>query len=79
LSLSRRRRRTLRRIEGDLAATDPGLSAFFLSFTARATGREMPQVERVTSWPPRMWVRLWRGRTITQRVKDWCDENWNDP
>jgi hypothetical protein len=39
----------------------------------------MPQAERITTWPLRMWVRLWRGRTITERVKEWCTENWTDP
>jgi hypothetical protein len=79
LSLSRRRRRILRRIEGDLAASDPGLSAFFVSFSARTAGREMPQAERIASWPFRIWIRLWRGRTVTQRVKEWCTEDWNEP
>jgi hypothetical protein len=39
----------------------------------------MPQAERITTWPLRMWVRLWRRRTITERVKEWCTENWTDP
>ena len=78
MSLSRRRLRTLRDIEQDLAASDPGLSEFFLSFTALTDGVEMPQAERVARWPFRMLGRRRPGRTVTGRVKD-CTDNWNDP
>jgi hypothetical protein len=77
VSLSRRRLRTLRDIEQDLAASDPGLSEFFLSFTVRADGVEMPRAERVARWPFRMLGR--RGQTVAGRGKDWCTDNWNDP
>jgi hypothetical protein len=79
VSLSRRRLRTLRDIEQDLAASDPGLNEFFLSFTARADGVEMPRAERVARWPFRMLGRRRRGQTVTGRGKDWCTDNWNDP
>ena len=79
MSLSRRRLRTLRDIEQDLAASDPGLSEFFLSFTARADGVEMPRAERVARWPFRMLGRRRPGQTVTGRGKDWCTDNWNDP
>ena len=78
MSLSRRRLRTLREIEQDLAISDPGLDRFFLSFTLRAGGREMPRAERLKPWPSRMLARLWPGRTVSERVRDWCAENWND-
>jgi hypothetical protein len=79
VSLSRRRLRTLRDIEQDLAASDPGLSEFFLSFTARADGVEMPQAERVARWRFPMLGRRRHRRTVTGRVKDRCADNWNDP
>ena len=75
MSLSRRQLRTLRGIELDLAASDPSLNEFFLSSTLRAGGREMPQVERVTRWSFRLHLR----RSVAERVRDWCTENWNDP
>jgi hypothetical protein len=79
VSLSRRRLRTLRDIEQDLAASDPGLSEFFLSFTVRADGVEMPRAERVARWPFRMLRRRGPGQTVTGRRKEWCTDNWNDP
>jgi hypothetical protein len=79
VSLSRRRLRTLRKIERDLAASDPDLNEFYMWFTLGAMGRAMPSVERVHGWPYRMLARLWRGRSPGERVKDWCAENWTDP
>jgi hypothetical protein len=78
VSLSRRHRRILHQIERDLAASDPGLSQFFLLFNWRAWGHRMPRAERVVSWPLRVLVPRWHGRTVTERVKDWCAENWTD-
>lgn len=75
MSLSRRQSRTLRGIELDLAAADPSLNEFFLSFTLGAGRREMPRVERVTRWP----FRPGPERGVADRVRDWCAENWNDP
>ena len=75
MSLSRRQSRTLRGIELDLAASDPSLNEFFLSFTLRAGGREMPRVERVTRWPFRPGPK----RSVADRVRDCCADNWNDP
>jgi hypothetical protein len=79
VSLSRRRLRTLRGIEHDLAVSDPGLNALFQSFAARAGGREMPPVEHIAPWPGRMLARLWRGRSAPERVTDWHAGNRNDP
>ena len=78
MSLSRRELRTLRGIELDLAVSDPGLNEFFLSFTSRARGREMPRVESVPRGPFRIpgWLRP--RRSVTERAKDRCAENWND-
>jgi hypothetical protein len=79
VSLTRRRLRALRGIERDLAASDPGLSELFRGFTDQAGELDMPRVEHVAPWPCRMLARLWRGRGVTERVKDWVAENWNEP
>jgi hypothetical protein len=79
VSLSRRRRRTLRGIERELAASEPGLHAFFLSFNARTGERDRPRVERIAPWPVRMLARLWGGPIVTERVKDASAEHRNDP
>ena len=79
MSLTLRRLRTLRKIEQDLAASDPGLNEFFEWFTSQTGGRQRPCMERVIPWPFRMLARLWRGRSVRERVKDWCAENWTNP
>ena len=79
VSISRRQRRALHGIERDLECSDPRLDEFFLYFGPRLKTREMPRAERVTRWPSRMWTRLWRGRTVSERVANWCAENWTDP
>lgn len=79
VSLSLRRLRSLRRIEQDLAASDPGLDDLFRGFTERAGEHDMPRVEHLAPWPFPMLTRLWRGRSVTERVKDWVAENWNEP
>ena len=62
--ICRRRRRTLREIERHVAASDPRLDDFFLSFTVRTRRCTMPRAERVLPWPFRVLTRLWRGRSI---------------
>ena len=58
MSLNRRQLRNLRGIEAELAASDPGLHAFFVSFTSRAGVREvpseMPRADRTAPWPFRL-------------------------
>ena len=61
VSLSQRQLRTLRRMERDMAGTDPRLDELFLLFTQGFQGCEMPPVERVARWPSRMLARFWRG------------------
>jgi hypothetical protein len=78
VSLSRRELRTLRWIELDLAVSDPGLNEFFLSFTSRARGREMPRVESVPRGPFRMLGWLRPRRSVSERPKGWCTDDWND-
>jgi hypothetical protein len=77
--MRRRWTRALRRIERDLAATDPGLDAFFASFAARSNGCDMSWVEKANGrWRPAFGRR--RGeRNLGGRMKDWCNENWKDP
>jgi hypothetical protein len=77
--ICRRRRRTLREIERYLAASDPRLDDFFLSFTARTQGCTMPRAERILPWPFRALTRLWRGRSMRDRVSDGRAENRIDP
>ena len=76
--VTRRLPRALRGIERNLAGSDPGLDALFRSFARRTGGCNMSWVERVGRkrfllFGPR------RQRTLTERMKDWCTENWNDP
>ena len=75
----RRQQGVLTRIERDLAASEPGLHALFLSFNSRSAGSEMPRIEHVTRWPFRTLDRLWPGRNVTEPAKDRCAENRDDP
>jgi hypothetical protein len=61
------RRRTLREMEREIAASDPGLYAFYLSFTRRTEGDEMPRAEKAKAWPARMLARL-RPRRAHDRI-----------
>jgi hypothetical protein len=79
VKLRRGQLRTLREIERDIADSTPGLYAFFLSFNRRAYGRDMPQTEDFGSGRPNVPARRRRGRTLSERMKDWCAENWKDP
>jgi hypothetical protein len=65
--------RTLREVERDIAASEPGLYAFFVSFNRRGAGREMPGTEQTPAEPRR------RRRTLTERMKGWRAENWKAP
>jgi hypothetical protein len=82
VKLRRGQLRTLREIERDIADSAPGLYAFFLSFNRRGFGRDMPRTEDTEDFGPgrlRRLARLGRRRTLTERMKDWCAENWKDP
>jgi hypothetical protein len=79
VNLRRRQLRTLRRIERDLADSDPGLDALFRAFARHAARREVPRVEKMDYRPFRILARLRRGRSGTERMTDRCADNWNDP
>ena len=79
MSLRRRQLRILRRIESDLADSDPGLDALYQGFARRTSGCDMRWVEKMD----RRWFRLFPRRrderSLGGRIKDWTAENWNDP
>jgi hypothetical protein len=52
------RQRVLRKMERDLAASDPRLMALFSSFTLLAQDEEMPWAEKIVAWPLRILGRL---------------------
>jgi hypothetical protein len=69
--LRRGQLRTLRDVEREIAGSEPGLYAFFLSFNRRGAGRDMPQTEDVESGRLKGPARRRRGRTLTERMRDW--------
>ena len=79
MNLRRGGLRTLRELERDIADSEPGLYAFFLSFNRRGFGRDMPQTEDFESGRLERLARRRRRRTLTERMRDWCAENWKDP
>jgi len=76
--VTRRRLRTLERIERDLAGSDPGLDALFRSFARRAGGLDMSWVEKLDRRRRRIFGGR-RERGPTERMRDWIAENWKDP
>jgi hypothetical protein len=79
VKLRRGQLRTLRELEREIAGSEPGLYAFFLSFNRRGFGREMPETEGFEPGRLKRLARRRRGRTFTERIQDWCAENWKDP
>ena len=79
MSLRRGQPRALRGIERDLAESDPRLNAYFLSFDSHAGRPMMPRLEKIGKGPLRIFARLRRRRTLAERMRDWCAQNWNDP
>ena len=71
--------RSLRKIESSLAAADPGLDALFRSFAGCTDGCDMSWVERTGRKRFLMFGRRRRERTLTERMKEWTAENWQDP
>jgi hypothetical protein len=79
VSLRRRQLRILRRIESDLADSDPSLHALYQGFARRMSGCDMRWVEQINR--RRFWIfpRRRDERSLGGRIKDWTAENWNDP
>ena len=79
MSLRRRQLRILRRIERDIAASDPGLDALYLGFARRTSGRDMRWMEKVDRG--RRWLFFQRRQAPgpAERLTDRSAENWNDP
>jgi hypothetical protein len=79
VSLRRRQLRILRRIERDIADSDPGLDALYLGFARRTCGRDLRWVEKIDRsrrWP----FYLQRPEPNPgEPVEDRSAENWNDP
>ena len=71
--------RALRKIERDLAAADPGLDALFRAFAGCTDGCDMSWVERTERKRFLVFGRRRRERTLSERVKEWTAENWQDP
>jgi hypothetical protein len=81
VTMRRRSLRALQRIERDLAGSDPGLDALFRAFSRRTRGYDLSWVEKVDRRPcllSRMFGRR-HERTLTERMKDWTADNWQDP
>ena len=78
VSLRRRQLRILRRIERDLAESDPSLDALYQGLARRTSGRDLRWLEKVDR--RRFWIFSRRHkRTVGERMKNWTAENWNDP
>ncbi len=65
-------------MERDLASSDPGLDALFRSFARRTRGYDLSWVEEIGR--KRFWLfGRPRERKLTERMKDWTADNWQDP
>jgi hypothetical protein len=66
------RRRALREIEQNLAASDPHLNELLLWFTAQARGEKIPATEKVRRWPVRLLTRPGRwGASLAEDRPIW--------
>ena len=63
-------RRALRRIERDLARSDPRLNALFIALTGLGRDKEMPVTEQIRTGPH--WLPARRGRRTRHRA----GEHW---
>jgi hypothetical protein len=79
VSLRRGQLRTLRGIECELAASEPDLDELFTSFASEAGQPQMPYVENIGARHLKMLTRLLPPPTVSERVQDWCAQNWVDP
>jgi hypothetical protein len=78
VSLRRRQRRILRRIESDLAGSDPGLYALYQGFARRTGGHDMRWVEKIQRRRFRFAPRRRDERSPGERMTDRTAENRND-
>ena len=62
--------RVLRRIERDLARSDPRLNALFIALTGLGRDKEMPVTEQIPTGPHWLPARLGR-RTRHRAGEDW--------
>jgi hypothetical protein len=58
-------RRALRRIERDLARSDPHLNSLFIALTGLGRDKEMPVMEQIRTAP--QWLPARRGRRTPTR------------
>jgi hypothetical protein len=65
--MPRHGRRILRRIEQDVATSDPSLARLFSFFIRLAEGEEMPRVEKIGGRPARLCARL--GRPVVRLAR----------
>lgn len=79
VSLRRRQLRILRRIERDIAASDPGLAALYLGFARRTGGRDLRSAEKIDHQRRWLFFRQRPESSPAERLKDPSAENWNDP
>jgi hypothetical protein len=61
-------RRALRRIERDLARSDPRLNALFIALTGLGRDKEMPVMEQIKTGPH--WLPARRGRGTRHRAAE---------
>jgi hypothetical protein len=76
--MRRRWPRALRPIERDLARTDPGLDALFRSFARRPGGCDLSWVEQVSRRRFPWFRRRRHQRTLSEWMRDWVAEYWED-
>lgn len=69
VSLCRRQLRTLRRIERDLADSDPGLDALYQGFARRSSGLDLRWLEKADRRRFRIFSRR-HERSLGERIKD---------
>jgi hypothetical protein len=73
------RRRALRGIERDLAASDPRLDELFLLFTGLASGAKIPGAEKIRTMPFRLLARLGPQADRHRAGEDGRAQPWTTP
>jgi hypothetical protein len=78
MNLRLTRRRAIREIERDLAASDPRLDELFLSFTRLARGQKIPGGEKIRTMPLRLLARLGPQADRHQPGENWRAQPWTN-